>query len=47
MNNAILRNSEIVIFDKKNNFVAAWLSFFFQPTGTETDFFSHVGLKAY
>ena len=40
MNKAILRNSEIVIFDKKNNFAAARLSFFFQPAGSETDFFS-------
>ena len=38
INKAILRNSKIVIFDKKNNFVAAWVSFFFQPTGLETDF---------
>ena len=41
MNKAILRNIEIVTFNKKNNFTAAWLSFFFQPTGSETDFFSH------
>ena len=27
-NKTILRNSEIVIFDKKNNFVATWVSFF-------------------
>ena len=37
MNKAILRNSEIVIFDKKNNFAAARLSFF-QTTGLETFF---------
>ena len=39
MNKANLRNSEIVILDKKNNFAAAWVSFFFQPAGLETDFF--------
>ena len=40
MNKAILRNSEIVIFDKKNNFMAARVSFFFfQPAGSEKDFF--------
>ena len=39
MNKAILRNSEIVIFEKKNNFGAAWVSFF-QTVGLETDFFS-------
>ena len=39
MNKAILRNSEIVIFDKKNNFAAARLSFF-QTTGLETFFFT-------
>ena len=27
-NKTILRNSEIVIFDKKNNFVAAWVILF-------------------
>ena len=47
MNNAILRNSEIVIFDKKKLFCGCLAEFFFQPTGSETDFFSHVGLKAY
>ena len=31
MSKAILRNSEIVIFDKKNNFAAAWVSFFSNP----------------
>ena len=40
MNKAILRNSKIVIFDKKNNFVAARVSFFPQPAGSETFFFS-------
>ena len=42
MNKAILRNSEIVIFDKKNNFTAARLSFFF-PTHWIRNrfFFSH------
>ena len=39
MNKAILRNSEIVIFEKKNNFVDAWV-IFFQTAGSETDFFS-------
>ena len=29
MNKTILRNSEMVIFDKKNNFAAAWVSSFF------------------
>ena len=38
MNKAILRNSLIVIFEKKN-FGAAWVSFF-QTAGSETDFFS-------
>ena len=38
MNKAILRNSEIVIFEKKNNFAAAWVSFF-QTAGLETKFF--------
>ena len=38
MNNAILRNNEIVTFDKKK-------SFFFQPAGSETStFFFHVNL---
>ena len=37
MSKAILRNSEIVIFDKKNNFG----EFFFQTAGSETDYFSH------
>ena len=36
MSKAILRNSEIVIFDKKNNFG----EFFFQTAGSETDYFS-------
>ena len=40
MNKANLRNNEIVILDKKNNFAAARVSFFFQPAGLETDFFS-------
>ena len=39
MNKAILRNSEIVIFEKKNSFAAAWV-IFFQIAGLETDFFS-------
>ena len=38
MNKAILRNSEIVIFEKKNKIGAAWVSFF-QTAGFETDFF--------
>ena len=29
MNKAILRNSEIAIFDEKNNFAAAGVDFFF------------------
>ena len=33
---AFLRNSEIVIFEKKNNFAAAWVSFL-QTAGSETD----------
>ena len=37
MNKAILRNSEIVIFEKKNNFAAAWMSFF-QTAELETFF---------
>ena len=45
MNKAILRNSEIVIFDKKNNFTAARVSFFFFPTRwIRKRFFFHVGL---
>ena len=39
MTKAILRNSEIVIFEKKNSFAAAWV-IFFQTAGLETDFFS-------
>ena len=31
MNKAILRNSKIVIFDKKNNFAAARVNFFSNP----------------
>ena len=38
MNKAILRNSEIVTFEKKNNFAAAWM-IFFQTAGLEIDFF--------
>ena len=37
MKKAILRNSEIVIFDKKK-FAAAQVRFFFQPAGSETVF---------
>ena len=40
MNKAILRNSEIIIFDKKNNFAAPRVRFFFQTAGSETDFFT-------
>ena len=40
MNKAILRNREIVIFDQKNNFAAARMSFFFQPAGSKTFFFT-------
>ena len=39
MSQAIIRNRETVIFEKKNNFAAAWVSFF-QTAGSETDFFS-------
>ena len=39
-NKTILRNSEIVIFDKKNNFVATWVSFFFNPLDWKQLFFS-------
>ena len=40
-NKAILRNREIVIFDKKKkkNFAAAQVSFFFQPAGSENFLF--------
>ena len=39
-NKAILRNREIVIFDKKKkNFAAARVSFFFQPAGSENFLF--------
>ena len=44
MNNIILRNSDIIIFDNKNNFAAAQVSFFFQPAGSETELFFLVGL---
>ena len=46
-NKAILRNREIVIFDKKKkNFAAARVSFFFQPAGSENFlFFFHVSLR--
>ena len=41
MNKAILRNSEIATFDKKNNFAAAGVNFFFLTRWiSETDFFS-------
>ena len=42
MNKAILKNSEIVIFDKKNNFTAARVSFFFfsNPLDQKKIFFS-------
>ena len=36
MNKAILRNSEIVIFDKKKKFFSRPSEFFFQPAGSET-----------
>ena len=39
MNNAILRNSEVAIFDKNNNFATARVSCFFQPARSGTDFF--------
>ena len=35
MNKAILRNSKIVIFDNKDNFAAAWMSFFFFSTSLD------------
>ena len=38
MNKAILRNSKIVVFDKKNCSYPG--EFFSQPAGLETDFFS-------
>ena len=40
MNKANLRNSEIVILDKKNNFAAAWVSFFFNQLDWKQIFFS-------
>ena len=40
MNKAILRKSEIVIFDKKNNFVVARVSFFSNPLDRKPNFFS-------
>ena len=39
MNKGILRNSEIVIFEKKNNFAAVWMDFF-QTAELETFFFT-------
>ena len=42
MNKAILRNSEVVIFDKKKNFRDRLGDFFFQLAGLGTDFFFHV-----
>ena len=47
MNKAILRNSEIVIFDKKNIFAAAPVSFFFPNRWIGNRFFFHVGLLVY
>ena len=43
MNNAILRNSKIVIFDKKNNLAASWVSYFFPSCWIVNRFFFHVG----
>ena len=34
MDNAILRNSKIVIFVKKNNLAASWVSYFFRAAGS-------------
>ena len=34
MNNAILKNSKIVIFDKKNNSAVSRVSYFFQAAGS-------------
>ena len=45
MSKAILRNSEIVIFDKKNDFATARVSFFFPTRWIGNRFFFHVGLK--
>ena len=42
-NKTILRNSEIVIFDKKNNFVATWVSFL-STHWIGNSFFFHVSL---
>ena len=41
MNKAILRNSEIVIFDKKNNFPVAQVSFFSNPLDRKPNLFLH------
>ena len=35
---AVLINSEIISFEKKNNFAVAWVSFF-QIAGSETNLF--------
>ena len=40
MSKAILRNSKIVIFDKKKKFCSCPGEFFFQPARSETDFSS-------
>ena len=45
INKSILRNSETVIFDKKNNFAASWVSFFSNPLDQKQIFF-HVSLTA-
>ena len=46
INKAILRNSEIVIFDKKNNFAATQVGFFFPIRWIGSSFFFfHVGPK--
>ena len=42
MNKTILRNSEIVVFDKKNNFAAAQMIFFSNPLDRKQIFFFHV-----
>ena len=39
MNNIILRNSDIIIFDNKNNFAAAQVSFFSNLLDQKQNFF--------
>ena len=46
MNKAFLRNSEIVIFDKKKKKIRGRPGeFFFQPAGSKTFLFFHIGLR--